>query len=707
MAAGDKSTSSDGADDKVSHTTIPEDRADDKVSRYTTIPEDRAGDPSVWVTRYLDVINAFGRGVLSDMETQRATDILAKGCKRLTGRDLEDAAESFRDPISNIVGKESILDLSEAELLEVAEAIKHIDDLRVTDDVKKKWAIAVKKVIRLQHEARSDPCKFWAYVGRDSEDGNVFKFSPIHLNFFDVWNDPDYPNSLIMAPPGHGKSTNLRGYICWRIGKDPNRRILFITDSADKASKEVRAMKRIINSSRFHALYPKIRILGRTDDEQDTGDRFTVDRPNRLSREPTLEGYGIGSRINGNGYDIVIGDDFSPEDVRNQGYLRTQITEKWTAVVEDRLRDPARSEIKVICTPWHPEDTANKIAEQVRRGHLKRWRVEIDRFRIKDDADGLAIPIWDRFPSSHFEDKKIRQGEVRYSCNYRLQARRAQSRTVRWVKYYHSLPNHRNTLEKDTFLFSALERGEKWLSIDPSASSGKDSSDHGVGRFVITEGHYGFLTRCWFLHMGPGAMEDWIVNEIMSETARPYYGVQIEAQGGIKGMVSGWIDNIKRKLRERGYPLADDIQFLSTGTHMNTGVRQNISKMQRLAESTGILESGLIRLAGVRATETAKMADWYEPIEGSEIAKLAEHILTFDGTNRSDGVDMVTQFALTHRHRLKNPSLPQDAPEKQRKSLGPLHDSLVSFLHVTGDEQSQTAYGEEERFLDERRSSWN
>jgi len=685
--------------------TSTSDLPEDRVTRYVQIPDKDAGNPAIWVTRYLAVINAFGAGTLNDMETQRATDILAKGCKRLTGHELEDAAERFMDPIARVVGEDSILNLSEKELLAVGEAMKQIDDLRVTDDVKKKWAVTIKKVIRLQHEARTDPCKFWAYVGRDSEDGNVFKFSPIHLDFFDVWNDRDFPNSLIMAPPGHGKSTNLRGYVCWRIGKDPNRRILFITDSTDKAEKEVRAMKRIIRSSRFHALYPAVRLLGRMDDEEDSKTRFTVDRPNRQSREPTLEGYGIGSRINGNGYDMVVGDDFSPEDVRNQGYLRTQITEKWTAVVEDRLRDPSRSEIKVICTPWHPEDTANKIAEQVRRGHLRRWRVEIDRFRIKDDKDGLAIPIWDRFPSDHFEDKKIRQGEVRYSCNYRLEARRAQSKTVRWLKYYHSLPNHRNTLEKDQYLFSALERGEKWLSIDPSASAGKDSSDHGVGRFVITEGDYCFLTRCWFLHMGPGAMEDWIVNELQTEVSRPYKGVQIEAQGGIKGMVSGWIDNIRRKLRENGYPLADDIQFLTTGTRMNTGVRQNISKMQRLAEATGILESGLIRIAGIRVTEPGKMAACYEPIEGSELAKLSEHVLTFDGTNRSDGVDMLTQFALTHRHRLKNPALPQDAPEKQRKSLGPLHDSLVTFLNVTGDEQ--TTYSEEDSFLNAgRRSLW-
>lgn len=667
---------------------MAKEREEIPASLFTGIPKDRAGDPAVYVDKYAEVVNAALEGKVSDIAAKRLMDILKDACEKTTGVVLEDAAKSRVDPVEKVLSCESMLECTEHELVAAEAAYHKIDDIRLTEEAKKKFSRLVRRTIRLQHEARMDPAKFTAYVGRDSEDGSVFSFADIHIFFFDVWNDVHYPNSLIMAPPGHGKSTLLRHYVCWCIGKRPERRVLYLTDESDKACREVRTARRIIASLRYRAIFPHIRILGRAEKEQDTFERFTVSRPNSTSREPTLEGHSIMSNFNGKGYDLIVGDDFSSPEVRNQEYLRRIITERWTSIVEERTRNPATARIMVICTPWHEDDTACVLSRQIQEGRLKRWRCEIDRFRIRDDAQGRAVPIWGKFDSEFLEEKKVRLGEIRYNCNYRLVARTQGTQVVRFLSWYHSIPNHKMTTEKDRELLRALSLCERWLSIDPSASAGRESSDHGVVEFALTQNGYAFATNCWFHHMPPGQMEDWIVDQIASQPSPGYAGVQIEAQGGIKGMVSGWMTSIRRKLTEMKCPYAETVQFVQTGTRMDGVARQNISKLQRLAESSGMIEHGLVRLAGVRAKRNDGEC-YFEPVRGSAMERLADNLLSFDGSQKgSDGVDAFTQWILVNRDRLNNPSAPAPPVEKsaEEPEEGRLFAARRAILSRTREE---------------------
>lgn len=649
----------------------------------------------VWYTRVSKrIVRKVAMGELKPLDATRLNDWLDNLCRQNLGMSIQEATRQQGSAFERVT--KSLLECLPEDLDLLEKEYARTDLL--TEDVKKKCLSLLSRLRTIQNQARESTVKAWLYVMRDSEgevlarqrdsEGNgVFHPEWFHVAFFMAWTQNRYPKVLIMAPPGHGKTTCLRWYLADKIGRQPHRRFLGLYDKLDKPTREIPLVARIIESPRYKAIFPQARLLDRLDGAKRTDQQFTVFRPNWSSREPTFEGYSIQSEFNGMGYDELICDDMCPPSVQHHAYLREKVWGNFTAVAQERLRNPLTTQIKMIATPWHEEDVHGRIRSMVSKGQLDGWLVLVDCFQIRDDSQGKAIPLWQgRITTDVLEQKKRFMGS-RYNRNYRLEASEDEMRTLRRMWYYNSDPSGPLTTDNDRALLEALRKGEKWLSIDPSATAAAWSSDQGVTEWVFTAGGYLFCPRVWFLHLGAVAMQDWIIRRLYAaaEDGSPYTGIYIEAQGGMKGQCNMWVQAIPDALKSGRIPTGDGDdreivqmepyqgeipQWRLTGTRMGSGAIQNLSKMRRLKECSHFIENGWVKFAGRRLqtnSQRDKVVTYNAAIPGSAMERLQTTMFHFDGTNSSDALDSVTQFLLGFRSKMRDPYAARAAQEEPER----------------------------------------
>lgn len=657
-------------------------------------------------------VQLTGTERIDPLDATRLQKYWADQYELVTGVALREASRSLRDPIEMLTDN-TFLEQNEDEMNKVESAIMAIRGLDVPK--KKRWLSLIDRARALQLEAKSSAIAMWTYVGRDTETGDVFRMQTIQKRFFDVWNDDRYPHSLTMAPPGHSKTTCLRGQVIWDIAQDPTLRVLILYDTDDKSGKEITVLKALMRGKYFRALYPHVRVLGRNDDAEDSRRRFTVLRSNTGSREPTVEGAAIMSQINGNGYDRIYVDDPCPAMVAKQPAVRENINFKWNNEIEERLRNPRRSRIRMVCTPWHLEDLAGHIQQQCREGSREGWLIAIDQFRIKNDQDGKPISLWpERFDSKYYAMKRLRLNLTEYTRLYELRCQSEEDQIVHKLVYYATGPFdtpwcESNPEQVEAFVerLANIRKGELWLSIDPSATSGRDASETACSDLVITAGGQGYLTDIKFFPGDPGVMQEWIVQRIANgakKGVQPIFAVLVEAQGGMKGMVSLWKQYIDRRLRELGVKWSGSLIDIGTGGCrrglQGRGGGQNIGKRQRLKNVSSYLTNGYLKFPGRLFYNAGFKEMEYRCSKSDAIQKLRGQIIHFPmGT--SDGVDTVTQWLIFNESRLV-----VEGTDKVVEELSEYEDTMKTGMRraiaTLRDPRPKSDSAEEERWLNSR-----
>ena len=667
---------------------------------------------------YLDmlivILNDMLMGKTNSLEAQRKLETIRNGCLMLTGEELSDVADRWTNPIRRFRGP---LQSPETELNDLRRAYYALTE--PTPQERTRWDEIIRATKCLQWQAKHDPAKFMAYVFRDadpSKAGEVLDLQWFHVSWFGVWLDPDKPNSLIMAPPGHGKSFCVCAMDIWEVGRKPELRVLVLYDKGDaKVAKEITRIEAIMQSDLFRAIYPDIRIMDRSgnagQDENDhrkgkrrgrrhskTQYAFTVGRRNDVfSREATFEGAGVLSNINGDGFDRLRGDDFSPPQCREEPYNRKRYAIRFASVAEERLRDPRDSRIRIIHTPWHPEDAPGKIRKGVAQGKMPTWRCQVEPYAILDGPDGKAISIWPaKFDTKHFEGRKFRLG-ADYDCSFRLQASDVRRRALSKLMYYNAVDDQ-NTMEADRLTWQAMSEAHRTLSIDPAASDERNACDTGVIDSKITLDGRGYVSNVWMLHLSSPKLLEWIVEELVrawKEDRHVYDEILLESQGGVKGMVDLYEDWLPKEWDRIGFPQALWPSIIKPGTRVGQGERgNNRGKVKRLREAAIYLERGAVRLAGKRQVSIVgdKPLNICVPIGGSQMATFAGMLMEFDGTTRSDAIDALTQWILFDKYKLVDPqaTLPAHAPRavKQKSPMATAMAGVMAGLMAAPDDSS-------------------
>lgn len=638
------------------------------------VPANRLHDPSAYSEASIAITNARGRGAIKATDATRDKEMLRNDCLEQTGVELADAGRQRLDPVQKL---DSVLETNSDQLDRLIDAIGQIDDIRATDEKKKRWIGIIRRCQTLQAECRADSAKATVYFLRNDIPGHVgqlLHMKPFHLKMHEIWADPETPHSVIMAPPGHAKSTNLRGYMAWEFGHKPELRCLYLTDETHKARKTIRVMHRVMRSPLYRALFPEVRVLGVKENEERSSRSFTLARGNWQSRDPSLEAASITSSIQGNRYDRIRADDPSPEDVRRYGTLRDTVGEKMTGVVENRLSDGRDARISIVATPWHQDDIPCTIIRAVDQGDLTNWRYAI--FPIQNDSQGNPIPIWpEMWDQKYLISRRTRRADE-YRYLFQLNAAADGKVIVRRVHYYNSVPRAPGSAAGDQALVDRISQAERWLVIDPAGTAGKLSSDTGAVECVLSPHGYAFVTAVWAWHIPIMEVIENVAELIIRSPEPGYSHVMWESVGAVRVGLPAVLDLLRRGLKDRGF---DDskITIFEEGIH-GTGLRSS-SKIARLKQCAGYLDTGLIRFAGRRAIDKRiapgdSRRHYLKAVEGSRMETLIRQLREFDGHKHTDGVDALTLWILKNKHRINSEvdqaHAPANAPQPQQRGSG-------------------------------------
>jgi len=192
---------------------------------------------------------------------------------------------------------------------------------------------------------------------RDNVTGRLVEMAGIHK----AWQKHIDENklSLIIAPRDHGKSEQIAiGRILCEIGKNTDIRIKLFSGKNDLARKRVFAIKRYMeDSSEYREAYPNVKIC--STNSKSASEALTVER-RILSKEPTLESYGIMSAATGDRADLIVCDDVCTfENTLGKSGYRAIVKEKFYNDIMNMLEPDGR--LIYICTLWHIDDLSHEL----------------------------------------------------------------------------------------------------------------------------------------------------------------------------------------------------------------------------------------------------------------------------------------------------------------------------------------------------------
>jgi len=184
--------------------------------------------------------------------------------------------------------------------------------------------------------------------------------------FYRSWINGERPKLVLMAPPQHGKTEQVKDFIAWIAGKQPDMKTIFASYSDELGVAVNMDLQRIMTSEQYVAIFRH--RLG------DSGSRWL-----RNSNVLEYVGHGglfrnttIGGQITGQGLDIGIVDDpIKGRLEANNKAARDKIWDWFTDDFFTRFSDSAG--LLMIMTRWHLDDPVGRFIERFRETKILRY----------------------------------------------------------------------------------------------------------------------------------------------------------------------------------------------------------------------------------------------------------------------------------------------------------------------------------------------
>jgi len=217
--------------------------------------------------------------------------------------------------------------------------------------------------------------------------------------------------SLSLAPRITYKTTvRTKGYALWRLTKNPDLRILLLSDLADNSKGFLREAKiHCERNERFRYYF------GDWVSEKWSESEIVIKPRKSKYSEGSLTAKGLDSTITSKHYDIIIGDDLVVRKDRESEATRKMKIERFKELPSLLTEN---GEIHLVGTRWHSDDLyhfiINKLNKELKAENKPQYRVTCQSALNKDGESN--------FPSVYsVEDLKLKEilvGMVVYACNY-------------------------------------------------------------------------------------------------------------------------------------------------------------------------------------------------------------------------------------------------------------------------------------------------
>jgi len=263
---------------------------------------------------------------------------------------------------------------------------------------------------------------FMAYTWKEL---GLPKPTEVQLDIADYLQSRHVNSKMIQAFRGVGKSWITSAYVCWRLLKDPQIKILVASASKERADAFSIFTKKLINAM------PLLQHLQANEGQRDTMIAFDVG-PARPAHAPSVKSVGITGQLTGSRADIIVADDI--ESLNNsltlQGRDRLlELVKEFSAIIVPG------GEIVYLGTPQTHESVYNILPD---RGYeIRIWPAEYpDKVRMERYADKIAPVIADkvrkdptligmptdpkRFSTGILERSKLEYGKAGYALQFML-----------------------------------------------------------------------------------------------------------------------------------------------------------------------------------------------------------------------------------------------------------------------------------------------
>ncbi len=210
-------------------------------------------------------------------------------------------------------------------------------------------------------------------------------------------------HQLLLLPRDHGKSALVAYRVAWEITRNPTIRVLYISSTANLATKQLKFIKDILTSDIYRRYWPEMTNPEEGKREKWTETEISVDHPKRKQeavRDPTIFTAGLTTTITGMHCDIAVLDDVV---VRENAYTvdgRDKVQAQYSLLSSIEGSDSVEW---AVGTRYHPKDLYNdllqmNVDEYDDEGEITGSEAlyEIFERQVEDRGDGTGEFLWPR-----------------------------------------------------------------------------------------------------------------------------------------------------------------------------------------------------------------------------------------------------------------------------------------------------------------------
>lgn len=229
----------------------------------------------------------------------------------------------------------------------------------------------------------------------------------IHREIITWWTGSEAKShQLLLLPRDHMKSALVAYRVAWELTKNPALRFLYISSTANLATKQLKFIKDILTNDVYASHWPDMVIKEESKREKWTEREISIDHPKRKEesiRDPSIFTAGLTTNIVGMHSDINVLDDVVEQRNAYTQETREKVLDQYGYL---SAIGGAKSKVWVVGTRYHPDDLYgvlksreirqfNAVGETVRSENLydcREWPVE-------NVGDGTGEFIWPRSQS--------------------------------------------------------------------------------------------------------------------------------------------------------------------------------------------------------------------------------------------------------------------------------------------------------------------
>lgn len=210
-------------------------------------------------------------------------------------------------------------------------------------------------------------------------------------------------HQLTLLPRDHGKSRLAAFKVAWRITRQPEVRILYISATANLAEKQLHFIKQILTSPIYRRYWPEMINKSENDREKWTNTEISVDHPKRKTeaiRDPTVFTGGLTTGLTGLHCDVAVLDDVVVPENAYTEEGRDKVARQYSLLSSIEGSD---MEEWVVGTRYHPKDLYASILDMKHEVYDDEGDVvdqvsvyDVFERQVEDVGDGTGNFLWPR-----------------------------------------------------------------------------------------------------------------------------------------------------------------------------------------------------------------------------------------------------------------------------------------------------------------------